>query len=129
MTFNSVIGLMFLPTILVPLARAEAPDAIPRVPIEEYASYIAQKYALDERLFKKVIWCESRWEPSAIGDSGHSIGLVQIHLPSHPDITRIQALDSYFAMDFMAQEWTKGNAKKWSCWRLIRDGKYPTGEV
>ena len=62
---------------------------------------------------------ESTWDADAIGDGGHSIGLVQIHLPSHPEVTREQAKDPAFALNFIVDEFQNGNEWKWSCWRMM----------
>lgn len=48
-----------------------------------------------------------------------SWGLAQIHLPSHPNITRAQATDPDFALDFLASHLAKGNHWMWACWKLI----------
>lgn len=60
---------------------------------------------------------ESTWNPNAIGDGGKSHGLVQIYLPAHPNITKEQAHDPEFAINFIIDEFKKGNEKKWTCWR------------
>lgn len=64
------------------------------------------------------------------GQSGHiradgtredSWGLAQINLPSWPRITRAEAQDPEFAIRFMAEQFSAGNASAWTCWRLIRE--------
>ncbi len=96
-----------------------APPA-PLPDIHTYASQQALQFGLDPVLFSKVVSCESQWNPLAVGDSGASYGLVQIHLPSHPEITQEEALDPYFALNWMAYEWSVGHAKQWSCYRKIK---------
>jgi hypothetical protein len=66
-----------------------------------------------------VIHCESSGNPKAIGDGGKSYGIVQIYLPAHPDITKEQALDPEWAIDWMARQFSYGNARLWTCWRLL----------
>jgi soluble lytic murein transglycosylase-like protein len=66
-----------------------------------------------------VIKCESSYNPNAVGDSGHSRGLAQIHRPSHPTITDAQAFDPDFAIEFMAKAMSQGDAWMWSCWKNI----------
>lgn len=66
--------------------------------------------------------CESGFRPNAIGDNGTSYGLSQIHLPAHPHITKEQALDPKFAIDFMVDEFAQGNQWKWTCWRTQFSG-------
>lgn len=50
-----------------------------------------------------------------IGDREDSWGPAQIHLPDHPHITREQASDPHFALDFMAKAHSEGQGGKWSC--------------
>lgn len=63
--------------------------------------------------------CESSLNPNAIGDAGQSYGVAQIHLPSHPTVTKEQALDPNFAIEWTAQQFSKGKAEMWTCYRLI----------
>lgn len=67
----------------------------------------------------RVINCESSNNPNAVGDHGYSFGLAQIHLPSHPYVSREEALDPEFAVEFMAKNFKAGNARLWSCWRKL----------
>lgn len=58
----------------------------------------------------KTVYCESMWTntQSAIVKNGvqePSYGLAQIHIPSHRGITREEAMDAYFAIDFMVDNW------------------------
>lgn len=53
------------------------------------------------------------------GEREKSFGLVQIHLPAHPDISYAQATDPDFAIKFMASEFSKGRAWQWTCYRTI----------
>lgn len=62
--------------------------------------------------------CESSFNENAVGDNGNSFGLVQIYLPAHPEITREQALDKEFAVKFMAEQFSQGNARIWTCYRI-----------
>lgn len=62
---------------------------------------------------------ESGWNPESVGDNGTSFGLVQIHLPAHPGITEKQAKDPTFALNFIVDEFIKGNEWKWTCWKAV----------
>lgn len=62
---------------------------------------------------------ESGWNTKAVGDKGTSFGLVQIHLPAHPHVTRAQAEDPTFALNFIVDEFLKGNEWKWTCWKAM----------
>lgn len=80
---------------------------------------IAKKYAVSAYEIDKVVQCESGYNPLAVGDKGKSFGLVQIHLPAHPNITKEQAFDEDFALNFIASEFSKNNKWKWSCYKSL----------
>jgi hypothetical protein len=58
----------------------------------------------------KTIYCESRWYSVKSALPEESYGLSQIHLPSHRGVAKEQALDAYFAIDFLVERW---NDTKW----------------
>jgi soluble lytic murein transglycosylase-like protein len=79
------------------------------------------KYGLDARIVASVVECESGGNPVAIGDHGTSFGIAQIHLIAHPNITKTQAFDPVFAIDYMAREISLGNGSMWTCYGMIRE--------
>lgn len=90
-----------------------------KILIDRYSSY----YGLsDEKtsLLERVLWCESRYNTEAVGDQGLSLGVAQIHLPAHPAITRQQALDPRFAIDWAARQFSLNKENMWSCTKLVR---------
>ncbi len=46
------------------------------------------------------------------GTQEQSFGLAQIHLPDHPTVSKEQAIDPEFAINFMAKNWHK---VRWYC--------------
>lgn len=102
-----------------------APKTIKKVKVSHYViptekiAEIAEKYNVSRVTITKVIACESNYNPNAVGDGGHSFGLVQIHLPSHPNITKAQALDQDFAIDFLGKKLSEGEGHIWTCYRKI----------
>ena len=54
----------------------------------------------------------------SVNDREESYGLVQIHIPVH-DVTKEQALDPQFAIDFLAKNIARGKASMWSCWNNL----------
>lgn len=87
--------------------------------VEQKISKYADQYGVSEEVMKGVIKCESGFNPNALGDSGRSRGLVQIHAPSHPTITDEQAYDEDFAIEFLAKNLKEGKGSMWTCYRKL----------
>lgn len=91
----------------------------------------ASKYGVNEVQLRNTLWCESQYKvgqseyPDVNGPNGRedSWGVAQIHLPDHPDVSREQAQDIPFAVDWAAKEFAAGRATQWTCYRLLIDGK------
>ena len=72
-----------------------------------------------------TIECESQFQNVQsncrykTGEREESYGVSQIHLKAHPNITKEQALDIEFAVDFIVSEFKKGNERKWTCWTKL----------
>jgi hypothetical protein len=82
-----------------------------------------------------IIGCESGWDTAIqskhtyqernvpkgyeVGDREQSFGLVQIHLPAHPSISKEQAKDPEFALEFLAKNLAAGKAGMWTCAKTI----------
>lgn len=69
----------------------------------------------------EVIKCESTFQNVQSNHFKNGIredswGIVQIYLPAHPTVSRQEALDPYFAVEFMAEKFSKGWTK-WSCYK------------
>lgn len=96
-----------------------APVKLKTPSTEDLIAYDANKYGVSEKVLSEVIFCESRNDPNAIGDYGTSFGLSQIHLPSHRDITKAQAFDPSFAVEFMAKNISIGKGSMWTCYRNL----------
>lgn len=86
--------------------------------IEEQAAL----YKRDPEYMKKLIKCESMGSTTIQsyhvrnGVREESWGLSQIHLPSHPTVTKEEAIEPKFAIHFMAKNLGR---VKWSCEDLI----------
>ena len=100
------------------ISTAKAPDRTLReYSPQELVSYFAKQYSVSEHQMLVTMACESGFRTNAIGDSGKSFGLSQIHLPSNPQVTQEEALDKVYAVEFMAREFKQGHQRKWTCWR------------
>lgn len=83
----------------------------------------AERYGVNEARLYGTLKCESSvdgipFDTNAIGDGGTSFGIAQIHLSAHPDVTRVQAMDGRWAIDWAAKEFSKGRAWQWTCWKI-----------
>lgn len=121
--FISAVALAVLCIAMLPkYAVAPLPpqcDKLGDVPIERVVRCYAEKYRVSDARMLATMRCESSLNPLAVGDGGHSYGLSQIHLPSHPSVTKEQAFDPAFASDFMARQFAAGNARIWTCYRNL----------
>lgn len=132
-------GLALVFCILIPKASAQAPHIVysvsdmaleapkqavevvleSRSDIEAYARQKSGEAGVNADLVLKTIQCESQYNPEAVGDQGRSFGLAQIFLPAHPDVTKEQALDPKFAVDFMVNNFADGKGALWTCYRML----------
>lgn len=79
----------------------------------------AAKYGVSRERLTAVLSCESGLSASAVGDHGTSFGIAQIHLPAHPDISKSQALDAAWSIDWAAHQFSLGHASMWTCARQL----------
>ena len=87
------------------------------------AGYIAEysaEFGVASSTLNAVIKCESGGDKNAVGDFGTSFGLVQIHLPSHPELTKDQAFDPAFSIRYLAKKISIGHGYLWTCFRALR---------
>lgn len=118
---------------VVPQVESIVVETIEDTPItikdKVYAA--AAKYKVSgDQMWKVVSTCENKQldpkkqsEHYYKGVREQSYGLVQIHLPSHPDITYDQATDVDWSLNWMAKEFSKGNQWMWSCYTKIYGGR------
>ena len=110
---------LYMQEVKIPVAYAETAQLQTK---EDYINYVYELSTTGKFEPNKVvrtIQCECSFNPNAIGDNGTSFGLAQIHLPAHPNITKEQALDPKFAIEFITSEFQKGNQWKWTCYKKL----------
>jgi len=83
--------------------------------ILQHVMETAKRYNVPAALLYGIIARESEFKTSAVGDNGNSFGLVQIYLPAHPDITKAQALDPLFAINWAARNLSQ-NYRRYKRW-------------
>lgn len=111
--------------------RLEA-DSIPlpkvytKTDLTSLVNKYAEEYHVSPTVMVNTINCEdTTWNPQKQSDivkngvREESYGLSQINLPSNPNVTKEQAQDPEYSINFMASEMSKGHAQKWSCYRKI----------
>jgi len=89
------------------------------VTISDLIENSSETYNVPADVITNVLKCESSLSPTAIGDNGNSIGIAQIDLIYHTDITREQAFDPEFSIDYLAREISLGNGPRWTCYRNL----------
>jgi hypothetical protein len=117
-----LVGSVFLMSILSPQpVNAEEPPPT----LKEQAQQIAIDHNISFEIMDKIITDESKWEPNPIGhnDGGKSAGIAQIYLPSHPEITKEQALDPLWAINWVADEIKVGREWQWTICNCIAEVK------
>lgn len=94
--------------------------------INELIRHYASKYDVSAEVMRKVINCESSYDPDIQsqktyenGEQELSFGIAQIHLPSHPQVSKAEAQDPDYAVRFMAQHFQTGNHHLWTCFRKL----------
>jgi len=89
---------------------------------------IAAEYGVSSHLMTELVRCESSFVSDVqsnyrYSDGGReeSFGLSQIHLRAHTTVSIEQANNPDFALRFMAKQISQGNAKIWSCYKIIKN--------
>lgn len=112
------------PASIEPVYSDKVQQAINEIPhtsstTEAWIAYLyteAPKHDVDPDEVARTIWCESSWyniQSGYIYPNGSredSWGVLQVNLPSHKNITREQALDPYFSIDWALDNW---EGEKW----------------
>lgn len=81
---------------------------------------IARQYGMDPQQMLFLTYKESGWNCHLPGDHGKSFGCWQIHLPSHPEITREQAEDIVWSTHWSIQTMIHdGSCRQWSTCKLL----------
>lgn len=87
--------------------------------IKDLGRQIADEYGVSFEVIDAVVACESHWNPEAYNDSENSLGLVQIHHDSWPEITDEERKDPEYALRFLARHLKEGNGDLWTCYRSL----------
>ncbi len=103
----------------IPVVEEEATTTVwTTEKIKEEISITSNKYGVDPKIVDAVVFCESSYNPHALGDGGKSRGLAQIHKDYH-DISDEDAYNPQYAIDFLAKNIKEGNGHLWTCARNL----------
>jgi len=100
--------------------------------IKDRIKTYSETYGVSEEVMNVVVACESQYnhttqsfvpDPTGPNSREDSWGLVQIHLPSHPNITKDQAVEIEFSLNFLADNLSKDNGRIGICWRMFYGSK------
>lgn len=115
----------------IALKASKSPSKAPSIPptsIEALATQIAEEHGIAVYPFVETMRRESmnftnkgQSRIPANGPNGKedSWGICQIHLPSHPTITRAQALDPEWCLEWSAKQFQNGRARMWTEYRNL----------
>lgn len=101
------------------IAQTLPPVVYSTTTAEDIIRSYAAHYGIPATPLIKTLKCESNFNSSAVGDHGTSFGVAQIHLPAHPDITKAEALDPLFAIDWAAHQFSLNHQSMWSCFNML----------
>lgn len=97
----------------------DTPDAHARV--ISLINIRAAEYGLSDEMtarLKRTLWCESRYDDTRVGPYGE-LGIAQIYLIAHPEITDEQAMSDQWAIEYAAKMFASGHARMWSCYNIF----------
>ncbi len=106
-----------------PFVQLVDPKLIPTIPVSvdtvrnHIIPFYADFYDVPRKELDDVIGCESSYFSSAKGDHGHARGLVQINDIYHPEVDRLDALNPFYSVNFLAKALKAGKGHEWTCWR------------
>lgn len=106
--------------------EAELPPPVTHQSVQELVTYFSKQYKVSPVVMTRVMKCENpegnpKLQSRIINKKGvreKSYGLVQIHLPSHPEVSYAQATNAEFSVEFLAKG-LKNNPRQWSCYRKL----------
>lgn len=111
-----------LPTILEANEISQPPS--PKAAYMLLANQIGTAYGVKIPLMKRIVKCESSWDATANNyrpKAKHpeiSVGLVQLNLMAHKDVTKEKAEDPTFALNYLAKQLSTNHGSQWACYKV-----------
>lgn len=122
-SFIKIVSLAVLIVCGLPKESVALPETKPFTPsIIQIVVKQAQIYATPVAPILATMRCESGLDPQATNHTSRefSVGIAQINLKAHPDITETQARDPEFAAAFIAEQFSTGHASQWTCAHMLK---------
>ena len=91
----------------------------PNTKIVEKIYFYSNKYSVPADVIMNVVSGESGFNVCAKNPNEESYGLAQIFLTAHPEITKEQACDPDFALEFMAKNISLGRGNMWTVYHNL----------
>lgn len=90
----------------------------------EYADKYTQQYGVDPTVFKKVMMCESGNNPTAVGDGGLAINVMQFHKQTFDTYSLILGEDLNYnsykdQIKLAAYMFSIGQQHQWTCYHKV----------
>ena len=121
-----VLGITYL-VFQIPVSYAYAPEiAFEDWTAEQKVEFWAEHYNASEQEMKRVITCESGWQPEVKGDGGKAYSYAQFHEPTFNMWAKELNKDLSYSnpddhLELMAYAFSKGSSykKHWTCWTKL----------
>lgn len=110
-------------TVITPEPISRSLDIQTPTEISEIVAAAARRHGVDVAFALRIVWCESRFDPNAVGDHGAAVGAWQFHLPTWAANARRLGIEGDFRRDpYLSSEvasWmlARGQAHQWTCAR------------
>lgn len=102
------------------LAQQVVPVVYSTTTAEDIITSYAIHYGIPAGPLVATLRCESNFNSGAVGDHGSSFGVAQIHLPAHTEISKAEALDPLWSINWAAEQFAAGHANEWTCYRNLK---------
>lgn len=87
--------------------------------MQSLADTYAAEFGVNAEHLKETIAHESGWKNVKSNFDEESVGVCQINLDYHPEISSEQAWNPRFCIKWMAEQFSKGHAYWWVAWRCL----------
>lgn len=100
---------------------ASAWDMDNKESVKDYIIYVAQREQVNVGMALKVAQCESGFNRNALNHTAkeRSVGVFQINLKAHTDITEEQARNPFWNINWAIDRLKEGLWHWWTCAKLV----------